>query len=297
MLRVFRFGACHAHIPEHRAADSRADPQPEIAQTYRDRGHTVIRNALNRTTLEEVQRSVAKRLISSGVSDGTYTEQGQLRHLERENEDPADLVLDETSRLKVVEPCFQDPNLVKHIGELLDCDELFSHPLKWIRSLPPQESETSFPAGVHQDYMELQGSSRQLTMWAPVFPVSKVSGSFPLFNTDGTKSLLPMRLAENPSGWEVTSEALGERFVYDLDVGDVLIFNTFTPHGGATNSSDGIRVSIEARYQPLEDPMSASYLARPVIRSDWDEHYVGWSDRWAHHWRDRHPATIPFDDT
>ena len=82
--------------------------------------------------------------------------------------------------------------------------------------------------GIHQDFPELQGSSRQITVWAPFFYVDKGSGSLPVYNKKKGETLLPLELAVNPSGWQVCSEVLGNKNVFELNPGDVLLFNTFT---------------------------------------------------------------------
>jgi ectoine hydroxylase-related dioxygenase (phytanoyl-CoA dioxygenase family) len=274
-----------------------ADSFQSAIPNYRRYGFSVIRRLLDPELLRPMQAAAADQLKSRGVTDGTATSKGQLRYVARDAEESSDFLLSEASGLEAVEECFQSAELLEGVGTLLGTDEVFSHPNKYLRAVPPWESLLSYPAGVHQDYPELQGSPNQLTMWVPLFSATEETGCLPIFESLAPASILPMRLADNPSGWEVRPEVLGRRHAFDFEPGDVLVFNTFTPHGGSRNEGEGIRVSLESRYQPLSDPICEANLTRPTVAVDWDTHYADWTGQWRHYWQDRHPRTIAFGDS
>jgi hypothetical protein len=265
--------------------------------SYNETGHAVVRSLLDLGRLGSIQETIAAQLRRTGVTDGTMTDRGQLRYEPREDEEPLDFLLSSTARSQDLEALYHAPAVLDLVSALLGDEEVFVHPLKHLRALPPDVSDLSFPAGEHQDFPELQGSLRQVTMWTPLFRASPSTGSLPVFLRGRETAVLPMKVADNPSGWAIDGAFLQGEARYDLAPGDVLVFNTLTPHGGSRNSGDGIRVSAEARFQPLSDPIVDGLLAKPLIAEDWDAHYEGWDAGLAHYWRERHPATVPFDDT
>ena len=105
---------------------------------------------------------------------------------------------------------------------------------------------------------------------------------------------MPLELEVNPSGWQVCSDVLGSKNIFAPHPGDVLLFNRFTPHGGATNTGEGWRCSIEARFQPLADPLASSNVAKPLLAQDWHVFCEDWNT-WGFYWTDRHPPLVEFD--
>ncbi|AZD49597.1 phytanoyl-CoA dioxygenase family protein [Pseudomonas chlororaphis] len=266
---------------------------PLLKDAYEREGYVVVRGLLDRTMLELLASKVTQQLNRDGVADG-FTSTGQPRFREPLLPDPEFLKFAEAVSSELTEGLFQDPRVMDVMKALLNTEEVFVHPNKWIRGLAPLDSSLHCSPGVHQDFPELQGSSRQITLWAPFFYVDEGSGSLPVYNKKLGETLLPLELALNPSGWQVCSEVLGDKNVFELSPGDALLFNTFTPHGGATNTGEGWRCSIEARFQPLSDPLAISNFAKPLLTQDWQTFYQGW-DTWGFYWKDRHPPIIEFD--
>lgn len=247
--------------------------------------------------LNKLQLKVISELTGLGVSTGELTEENQPIFVSTADEPIDAALLPQTSREEILEEIFQSPEVLGFVRHLFDGAEVFSHPTKWIRALPPASSDIYSPPDVHQDFPELQGSANQLTMWTPIFTVSQATGSLPVYSGPSSKHVLPLVLdSGNPSGWRIRQEFLKDLYVPYMQPGDVLIFNTFTPHGGARNSGTGWRVSVEARYQPLNEPICNQHLASPLQFPSWDALYEGWS-KFAHYWAERHPEVIPFDDS
>lgn len=267
----------------------------DVAETYLKRGFAVARDVADRDTVLAV-RAIAKSLmVENGLTDGQITSAGQLRYLQGDHLAGARRVAEELTRCELLETLARSPRISAVVDELLG-GNVFIHPVKWVRTLPPQASDLSNPAGVHQDFPELQGSLNQVTMWCPIFDVGPDTGSLPVYEAGTPRRILPMRIADNPSGWEISPASLGAPSVFHLGPGDALFFNTLTPHGGSVNIGPGWRVSVEIRFQPLADPIAETNLARPILGGSWDDHYEGWV-RYGHYWRERQPVTSRFDDT
>lgn len=84
--------------------------------------------------------------------------------------------------------------------------------------------------------------------------------------------LLPLVLSESgDSGWEVDPSVLKSAQHYSLEVGDCLVFTSFTPHGGSVNNTGRVRFSVELRAQCEGTELSRDLWERPLFGRDWDE--------------------------
>jgi hypothetical protein len=188
--------------------------------------------------------------------------------------------------------------LLEAIGSLLCGQPVLVHPRKVLRFVLPVDgdSDVSPVAGPHQDFPELQGSVRQITAWTPLHRTEPSTGSLPLY--PGSHLIRPraLCLASNPSGWAAEIDDLTTVHVGALDPGDVLLFSTFTVHGGACTSPCETRASVDARYQPLCDAISEKALGLVGLPYDWDAVYEGWTGGdLQYYWR-RQPLRIAAHD-
>jgi phytanoyl-CoA dioxygenase PhyH len=189
-----------------------------------------------------------------------------------------------------------EPSLLAVIQALLRA-EPFVHPLKIFRIMVPTPAdEPRWPAR-HQDFPELQGASDQLTVWIPLFPVGPASGALPIYPGTHRHGILPLSLSTHPSGWQVVLPDGSVPDISDIDPGDVLVFSTFTVHGGSVNQSENIRVSVDVRYQPMSSPICAANLDINGVDYTWEEGFSHWDDRdpLKLYWLRRRPPTVPFD--
>lgn len=207
--------------------------------------------------------------------------------------------LEETSIAEVAEELAHSEALRMHAASLIGCPEsdLFVHPNKVIRALPPDSATFIQPAGVHVDFMELQGSLKQLTCWIPLAKATANTGTLPVYSSPekAPHEIPMMRLTStNRSGWEVVVPDGAKEHEESLEPGDVLAFNTLTPHGGSTNQSNTWRLSLEVRFQPIYEPIAEPSM-KPFRARTWSDHYADWRSDLRHYWADRHPDVVPFD--
>ena len=103
---------------------------------------------------------------------------------------------------------------------------------------------------------------------------------------------LPCRHAPRPSAVHdsVAAQVCPEEDDWvstDFEVGDVLTFPCFTVHRGMAGTiKNRVRLSYDARFQPLSEPVEAGSLL-PNVPLAWDELYEGWEiDDLKYYWKD-----------
>jgi hypothetical protein len=82
----------------------------------------------------------------------------------------------------------------------------------------------------------------------------------------------------------------------DFEAGDALIFQDVTVHKALPNRTRSIRMSFDARYQKLSEPMADANLTPYAGCGSWDEVYSGWSSRAGqYYWKDLPTTIVPLD--
>ncbi|MBX7275564.1 hypothetical protein K2E95_07135 [Pseudomonas sp. ERGC3:01] len=126
-----------------------------------------------------------------------------------------------------------------------------------------------------------------------LFNVDERSGSLPVYNKNQVKPCYRSSWHSThqdgksaPTCWAQKTSSHYVRVMYCCSIR--------LPRTGATNTGKGWRCSIEARFQPLAEPLALSNFAKPLLTQDWQTFYEGWRT-WGFYWRDRHPPLIPFD--
>ena len=84
----------------------------------------------------------------------------------------------------------------------------------------------------------------------------------------------------------------------DYEIGDVLTFPCYTVHKALPSQySDLIRLSIDARYQAISEPIEEKSL-KPHCDLRWEEIYADWEqDNLKYYWNETSLRLSPWDDT
>jgi hypothetical protein len=99
-------------------------------------------------------------------------------------------------------------------------------------------------------------------------------------------------------GLEVNNTFDGDWVSNPFQQGDVVVFHSMTVHKGLPNRSDKLRLSMDARYQRVSDPIAPDSLEPHGKLITREEIYTDWpNDELKYYWRDR-PLTIhPYDQS
>lgn len=162
-------------------------------------------------------------------------------------------------------------------------------PLKMARYTFPTSMEGASATPQHQDYFYVQGSPDLMIAWVSLGDlVGKGSGRLAVLSGSPRLGLWGADWREDldPSvdvGWRTG----------DFKAGDVLIFHCLTVHMSEPNDRDTIRLSVDYRFQPVDDPFVPTSLRPHYDIASWDELYEGWSGRAPqHYWEDLNLSVI-----
>ena len=141
--------------------------------------------------------------------------------------------------------------------------------------------------GWHQDNSALLADadeSHVLTAWTPLTDSTIENGTIVVFPGSHTSGLLP----HCPSSLgNVIPDALldCEPVQLEMEAGSVLLFHRRTVHGSLENRSNSeVRVSLDLRYQPADEPTGRASYPSFVVRSRQAPERVPSHREWASTW-------------
>ena len=174
-------------------------------------------------------------------------------------------------------------------------EPVLPHPRLIGRVIFPQREAFTTPA--HQDFIPIQGTPETYTVWFPLSDVPKEMGGLQVAAQSHLHGVYDFRPTLGAGGMEVT-DPLNNKWVSNpFRQGDVLVFHSMTVHKGLPNTSDSLRLSMDARYQKVSDPIAPDSLQPHGKLITWEEIYSDWpNDQWKYYWRDRHMELLPYDN-
>jgi ectoine hydroxylase-related dioxygenase (phytanoyl-CoA dioxygenase family) len=183
-------------------------------------------------------------------------------------------------RLEGVHRLLHHPRFIALFRALFD-EAVLPHPKPNVRAYFPGRSTWA-----HHDYFEQQGSRREYTLWLPTSACPRRMGALQIAR--GSHHLdLPGGVLDAAGNAAVASRWCAG----DFELGDAVIFNAKTVHRAPPNDTDRLRFSIDMRYQPRSEPISAAALLE-----DWPAVYAGWSSSACkYYWKRWQVREIPVD--
>ncbi|MEM7139516.1 MAG: phytanoyl-CoA dioxygenase family protein [Actinomycetota bacterium] len=216
----------------------------------------------------------------------------------REGDDEYFVGYDGIQRLEKFHTLAHDPALSAVMQAVLG-PSAFPHPLKVARLVFPDHHEISTPP--HQDFPNNQGTPSLTACWIPLGDCPVELGSLSILEGSHRLGVLPLQFGLGPGNRQVVlpRERMRDlRWVTtDFAAGDVLIFGSMTVHASLHNADlRRMRLSVDYRYQPVDEPLTDLVLQPHFGRLSWDEIYAGWDDdQWQHYWRDLDLTVETFD--
>ena len=165
------------------------------------------------------------------------------------------------------------PNLITMFERMLG-EDVLPHPRLIGRTIFPQREAFTTPP--HQDFIPIQGTPDTYTAWFPLTDVPNELGGLQMASGSHRSGVYDFKPALGAGGLEVLDPLDGTWVNSPFDLGDVLVFHSLAVHKGLPNRSSRLRMSIDARYQKVSDPVAPGSLNPHSQPHTWEEIYENW---------------------
>jgi hypothetical protein len=260
-------------------------------------GYLFLRNLLPREAILDVRA----RLLAKAASGGWLAPDAPVA---AGIANPAAACKDPEPRyLSVFRGLWSDETLHRlrtHPTVLALFDRIFgeralAHPMFVQRNIFPRGERFDFTTGIHQDRVHIGGAT-SYAMWMPLGDCPREMGSLAVAAGSHAAGILPTKVGSGAGGMDIAVSIPGTWVTGDFLAGDALIFQDVTVHKALPNRTRSIRMSFDARYQKLSEPMADVNLLPYAGCGSWEEVYADWSSREGqYYWRDLPITIVPLD--
>ena len=189
-------------------------------------------------------------------------------------------------------------NLVGLIERMIG-EPVVPHPRVIARYIFPQKTEFTTPP--HQDWIPIQGTEATYTAWVPFSNVPQEMGGLQICAGSHRGNIYQFRPALGAGGLEITDELPDDWRYNPTRQGDVILFHSLTVHKGMPCRGEQLRLSMDARYQSRNQPLTAQSLAPHCVASaGWEEIYRDWpatADPYKYYWQEWDLHVADYDDS
>ena len=165
------------------------------------------------------------------------------------------------------------PNLIGVMEGILG-EPVMPHARIIGRTIFPQKEVFTTPP--HQDFIPIQGTADTYTAWIPLGDIPPELGGLQIASGSHRHGIYDFKPAMGAGGIAVTNPLEGTWVNNPFEQGDVLIFHSMAVHKGVSNASDRLRMSIDARYQKISDPIAPGSLLPHAQPAEWEDIYADW---------------------
>jgi ectoine hydroxylase-related dioxygenase (phytanoyl-CoA dioxygenase family) len=218
---------------------------------------------------------------------------------------PKGLYLDSDSRyLEIYNKIYKIYNLhaLLHYYKLLKIMEcmlqakIMIHPRITVRMIFPCSDRLPTTTPAHQDFIHVQGTPETYTVWIPLSDIPIDLGGLQINSGSHRHGVYAFRPALGGGGVEIIDHLPGFWVSNPFLCGDVLFFHSLTVHKGLPNQSARLRLSVDARFQKMNDPICRTRLL-PVSMT-WEEVYADWPNTdLKYYWKNFDLNIVEFDPT
>ena len=256
----------------------------EQVDFYRLEGFLVLGGLLGEEDLKGVKASMTSRvddiandLFAAGLVRDTFEDSPfelRLAHLFAGLDDEAFLQYGRSwrDRLPGYYDLMANPKILDALESLIG-GEIFANPVYNTRPKVPKVAAGAVPWHQDKSYWPDANANPVITVWIPLVDATLENGCLHIMPRTHKQKILSWH-AETYTGTgftEINDEVLAELpekepVALPVEAGTAILFNDRCVHKSTPNNSDGVRWSVDLRYQPTDqDPMpqhGAGFLAR-----------------------------------
>lgn len=248
-------------------------------------GYLFISGLLPGETVEKLRLKQLKIALEEGwVNPDTPLEDGvaDLNGFGVEPEPEYMRVMGRMTSLQEFYALAQHPDLIGMFERMLG-ESVLPHAKVIGRCLFPQREAFTTPP--HQDYVFIRGTAETYTAWIPLQDLPPEMGGLQIAAGSHKNGIFDYKPALGAGGMGINESLEGSWVNSPFKQGDVLIFHSMVVHQGVPCTGTRLRLSIDARYQRLSEPIGPGNLT-PHAGESWEQIYADWaSDEFKYYWK------------
>jgi hypothetical protein len=266
------------------------------ARLVRD-GYLFIRGLLPAQTILAVRERLLAKAEAGGWLDPDSPVQAAIANKAAACKDPEDrymrvfrnLWMDEDLHRLRIHP------VVTGLFTRIFGEPALAHPMFVQRNIFPQTDGFDFTTGMHQDRVHIGGAT-SYALWMPLGDCPREKGALAVAAGSHTNGILDTKVGSGAGGMDIAVPIPGTWVTGAFTAGDALIFQDVTVHKALPNRTGEIRMSFDARFQPLSQPIADANMVPYAGCGTWQDVYVGW-DRTdgQYYWKDLALNIVPLD--
>ena len=261
--------------------DNGADLQKRMERD----GYLFIRNLFPRETLEYLRLKQLKIGLEEGWVRADAPLENGVADLNGFGVEPEPEYMRVMGRMTCFQQFYalaQHPNLIGMFERMLG-ESVLPHAKVIGRCLFPQREAFTTPP--HQDYVFIRGTAETYTAWIPLQDLPPEMGGLQIAAGSHKNGIFEYKPALGAGGMGINESLEGSWVNSPFKQGDVLIFHSMAVHKGVPCTGERLRLSIDARYQRLSEPIGPGNLT-PHAGGSWDQIYADWpSDDFKYYWK------------
>jgi len=170
-----------------------------------------------------------------------------------------------------------------------------AHPMFVQRNIFPQTDSFDFTTGAHQDRVHIGGAT-SYALWMPLGDCPREKGPLAVAAGSHIQGILETKVGSGAGGMDIAVPVPGTWVTGAFKAGDALIFQDVTVHKALPNRTREIRMSFDARYQPVSQPVADTNMVPYAGCGTWEDVYAGWNrSDGQYYWNQLKLDVVPLD--
>ncbi len=274
------------------AADGNA-----LRETLARDGYLFIRGLLPIATIQDVRGRLLAKAAAGGWLDPAHPIEAGIANPAAACKDPEERYMQVFRGLWADESLHRlrtHPRVIDLFGRIFG-EPALAHPMFVQRNIFPRTDRFEFTTGVHQDRVHIGGAT-SYALWVPLGDCPREKGALAVAAGSHTEGILETKVGSGAGGMDISVPVPGTWLTGSFKAGDALIFQDVTVHKALPNRSREIRMSFDARYQPVRAPIADTNMIPYAGCGTWEDVYTGWQNTDAqYYWRSFKLDVVPLD--
>jgi len=264
------------HLVELRESTDLLGNPEQLRERLSEDGYLFVRGFHDPDLVREARRDVLEHLSEEGLLHPDEPVEKGVIHPDYFGGE-FDMSAATWTHYPNLEELVEGDDIMAFFEEFLD-----AKPLALDRKLGRAKATGDF-TGFHVDRIFMnRGTENLYTVWRPIGDCPLEQGPLLLCpgshehdrlretygNMDVDRDVFESAFSEDP--FDVIETVGGPLATADFEAGDALIFGQYLLHGSLSNQTDRFRISVDTRYQSIEEPVDGRWVgADPVGHYNW----------------------------